>query len=125
MLDVQVPPVGPRDALIAFVGEAPGKNEVIKKEPFVGRAGKLFKSTLKKAGIEYRDCYVTNVVKRRPAPNSNNFHHIPGDELALWTEALHEELSSLQSLQLLIPMGNNALRAILNLEGITNHRGSL
>ncbi|MDB5179094.1 MAG: Phage polymerase-related protein [Patescibacteria group bacterium] len=61
--------VGSPDAEIVFVGEAPGKNEDLKGEPFVGAAGKFLNEMLASIGLERKDIYITNIVKYRPPEN--------------------------------------------------------
>src|SRR5829696_5627820 len=56
---------GSLNSLLAVVGEAPGKQEVEERRPFVGNAGKLLDELLKEAGIGRSKLYVTNVVKIR------------------------------------------------------------
>lgn len=46
---------------IALVGEAPGTDEVALGRPFVGRSGKMLNKLLRRAGIERKQCLVTNV----------------------------------------------------------------
>jgi uracil-DNA glycosylase len=55
---------GPETARIVFVGEQPGDQEDRKGEPFVGPAGRLLDKALADAGIDRRDAYITNAVKR-------------------------------------------------------------
>lgn len=57
------------DADIVFVGEAPGKNEDEKGEPFVGAAGKFLDEMLKSVDMNRADIYITNIVKYRPPNN--------------------------------------------------------
>jgi hypothetical protein len=64
-----VPPSGPTDCKIAFVGEAPGADEVRYMKPFVGKAGKIFSNILRSVGVIREHCYITNVVKERPPGN--------------------------------------------------------
>jgi len=54
---------------ILFIGEAPGHDEDIKGEPFVGRAGKLLDRMLAALGLDRRSVYIMNVVKCRPPGN--------------------------------------------------------
>lgn len=61
--------VGNPDAQIVFVGEAPGKNEDLKGEPFVGAAGKFLDEMLEMIGLKRADIYITNIVKYRPPNN--------------------------------------------------------
>src|ERR1700747_3232444 len=60
---------GNPDAEIVFVGEAPGKNEDLQGEPFVGAAGKFLNEMLASIGLERKDIYITNIVKYRPPDN--------------------------------------------------------
>lgn len=64
--------VGNPRAELVFVGEAPGRDEDLKGEPFVGRAGQLLTEIITK-GMKMRreDVYITNVVKCRPPENRN------------------------------------------------------
>ena len=61
--------VGPKDAKIAIIGEAPGHDEERKGIPFVGSAGKLLDRMLAEAGIEHGGCYIDNIVRVRPPGN--------------------------------------------------------
>lgn len=60
---------GNPDADILFIGEAPGKNEDLRGEPFVGAAGKFLNEMLESIGLERNDIYITNIVKYRPPNN--------------------------------------------------------
>jgi uracil-DNA glycosylase len=64
--------VGNPDADLMFVGEGPGRDEDLKGEPFVGRAGQLLTEIITK-GMKLRreDVYIANVVKCRPPENRN------------------------------------------------------
>ena len=61
--------VGDPAARVMFVGEAPGKNEDLKGEPFVGAAGQLLNELLAHAGLTREDVYIANVLKCRPPNN--------------------------------------------------------
>ncbi len=59
----------PRASLV-FVGEAPGEQEDLQGEPFVGRAGKLLTSIIEKGfQIPRGDVFICNVLKCRPPGN--------------------------------------------------------
>lgn len=60
---------GPKDAKIALVGEAFGVEESSVGKPFVGPSGFLLTSLLKDAGIDRRDCFLTNVFAFQPSNN--------------------------------------------------------
>jgi DNA polymerase len=61
--------VGDAHARLMFIGEAPGKNEDLKGEPFVGAAGKFLDELLASIGIERSQVYIANMVKCRPPGN--------------------------------------------------------
>jgi DNA polymerase len=61
--------VGNPHASIMFVGEAPGANEDLKGEPFVGAAGKILNDLLQSADLSRDDIYIANVIKCRPPEN--------------------------------------------------------
>lgn len=72
---------GNPNADIVFIGEAPGKNEDIKGEPFVGAAGKFLNEMLAAAGMERDDVYITNIVKYRPPENRDP---LPEEKREFW-----------------------------------------
>jgi DNA polymerase len=61
--------VGSPEARIMLVGEAPGKDEDLQGEPFVGECGRELDMLLGKAGLDRSQVYITNVVKCRPPGN--------------------------------------------------------
>jgi DNA polymerase len=61
--------VGNPDAGVVFVGEAPGRDEDLRGEPFVGRAGQLLNKILAAIGFRREDIYIANVLKCRPPEN--------------------------------------------------------
>ena len=54
--------VGNPRARVMFIGEAPGRNEDLQGEPFVGRAGKLRAAMLAMIGLDRSRIYITNSV---------------------------------------------------------------
>ncbi|WP_316149926.1 uracil-DNA glycosylase [Cupriavidus sp. BIC8F] len=64
--------VGDRQAEWMLVGEAPGENEDLQGEPFVGQAGKLLDNMLGSLGLARgRNVFIANVLKCRPPGNRN------------------------------------------------------
>ncbi|CAI48133.1 uracil-DNA glycosylase [Natronomonas pharaonis DSM 2160] len=61
--------VGPTDADLLFVGEAPGETEDEVGEPFVGRSGDVLDEGLRDRGLSRRDIRITNCVRCRPPDN--------------------------------------------------------
>ncbi len=58
--------VGSLDAAIMFVGEAPGAEEEIQGEPFVGPAGQLLNKMISAMALSRSDVYIGNIMNWRP-----------------------------------------------------------
>ncbi len=100
--------VGNPDADIVFIGEAPGKNEDIKGEPFVGAAGKFLDKMLEMIKLKRSDIYITNIVKYRPP---NNRDPLP-DEKAAFLPYLETQLEVIKP-KLTITLGRHSLNCFL------------
>ena len=62
--------VGNEKAEILFIGEAPGENEDLQGEPFVGRGGKLLDLYLGGIGLDRKEnIFIANMLKCRPPKN--------------------------------------------------------
>ena len=102
-----------------FVGEAPGKNEDLQGEPFVGRAGENLNRILSLAGLEREDIYIANVLKCRPPQNRNP----QADEVLACSPYLREQIRSIWP-DVIVTLGNPASHFVLKTEvGITKLRG--
>jgi uracil-DNA glycosylase len=64
-----VPGVGNPEVRTMLIGEAPGRSEDVKGEPFVGTAGRLLDTLLSQIGLSREQVFITNVVKCRPPGN--------------------------------------------------------
>ena len=60
---------GDPHARLMFIGEAPGKNEDLTGEPFVGAAGRLLDELLDSIGLARSQVFIANMVKCRPPGN--------------------------------------------------------
>lgn len=67
--------VGNPTADLMIIGEAPGEQEDIQREPFVGPAGQLLDKILGAINFKRDDIYIANILKHRPPGNRN-----PNDE---------------------------------------------
>jgi DNA polymerase len=63
--------IGNPRARIVFVGEAPGRDEDLQGEPFVGEAGQILTRMIARMGLTRQDVYICNVLKCRPPQNRN------------------------------------------------------
>ena len=115
-----VPGKGNFQSDVIFVGEAPGRNEDSKGEPFVGAAGKKLSAALEGAGISRDDVYITNVVKCRP-PNNR----VPSTkERDTCKEYLEKEISIIKP-KIICVLGNTAFNSVLGGSEITKFRGKV
>ena len=126
-----IPAIGPKEAKIAIVGEAPGANEETEGKPFVGASGRLLQSLMFRAGMTWGDCYVTNVIKERPPKNDiEKFLKITKtrvehrDTFDQYVALLKEELKEVNP-NVVLAVGNVSLYALTGETGITSWRGSI
>lgn len=66
---IYVPSVGPESARIMCVGEAPGRDEELEGEPFVGVSGQLLNRYFERHGVLRQEVFLTNLLKYRPKGN--------------------------------------------------------
>ena len=72
--------VGNLDAKIFFCGEAPGADEEIQGEPFVGRAGQLLTKMIAAMGLSRQDVYIGNIMNWRPETGTESGNRPPTQE---------------------------------------------
>ncbi|MBI3300728.1 MAG: uracil-DNA glycosylase [Deltaproteobacteria bacterium] len=101
--------VGNPRAELVFVGEAPGRDEDLKGEPFVGRAGQLLTEIITKGMKMLReDVYIANVVKCRPPENRNP----EPDEIASCEPFLVKQLDLIKP-RIIVALGTFAAQTLL------------
>jgi uracil-DNA glycosylase family 4 len=100
--------VGNPKARLMFVGEAPGEDEDLKGEPFVGKAGQLLTKMIEAMGLRREDVYICNTVKCRP-PNNRNPEP---DELASCEPFLKAQLAAVKP-EAIVTLGKFAAQALL------------
>src|SRR5256885_12716098 len=100
--------VGNPKARLMFVGEAPGEDEDLKGEPFVGKAGQLLTRMIEAMGLRREDVYICNTVKCRP-PNNRNPE---SDELASCEPFLKGQLAAVKP-EAIVTLGKFAAQALL------------
>jgi uracil-DNA glycosylase len=112
--------VGAPDADLMFVGEAPGRDEDLQGEPFVGRSGQLLDRLMaEELGIDRGRCYIANVVKCRPPDNRDP----KPDEIAACRPYLAAQIELIRPL-VVVTLGNFATKLLLETDlGITKLRG--
>lgn len=105
---------------VMVIGEAPGADEIEQGKPFIGKAGKLLRATLKMNGFDDSNTIISNVIPCRPEKNKfPKDDSIVRDCFDLW---LAEEIK-LTKPQYLLTLGAQPLKFLLGLKGITKLRG--
>ncbi len=114
--------VGDRQADWLIVGEAPGEQEDLQGEPFVGPAGKLLDNMLRAIGLDRENqVYIANVLKCRPPGNRNP----EPAEVAQCEPFLRRQVALLQP-KIILAMGRFAVQSLLGTtEPIGKLRGRL
>jgi DNA polymerase len=132
--------VGPANARIALIGEAPGEQEDRDGMPFVGSAGQELDRMLADAGIARADCWISNCVQTRPERNDIDLFINPkktrregevrfrdkwvAPHAAADLEALYSALAELKP-AVIVALGNTALWALTNCKSVDKWRGSI
>ena len=113
--------IGNPNAKLMFVGEGPGRDEDLKGEPFVGRAGQLLTDIITKGmGLAREDVYIANVVKCRPPQNRNP----EPDEVASCEPFLKKQIELIRP-EIIVALGKFAVQALLQSKvPITRLRGN-
>lgn len=111
--------VGNIKADLLLIGEAPGANEDLKGEPFVGRAGMLLNEMLKSIGLKRENVYIANILKCRPP---NNRDPLPV-EVKTCTSYLLQQIDLIKP-KLIVAVGRIAAQFLLNTtESMSHLRG--
>ena len=101
--------VGDPAARVVFVGEAPGRDEDLQGEPFVGKAGHLLTRIIFAMGMERDQVYICNVIKCRPPDNRDP----QPDEIAMCQPFLLKQLQIIKP-EAICALGSFAARTLLD-----------
>ncbi|HEV2760914.1 MAG TPA: uracil-DNA glycosylase [Acidimicrobiales bacterium] len=112
--------VGSSSADLMFVGEAPGQQEDLQGEPFVGRSGQLLdRMVLEEMGLTRDRFYIANTVKCRP-PGNRDPQPLEIAACRPWLETQVDLIDP----KVVVTLGNFAAKLLLGTtEGITKLRG--
>lgn len=121
--NICVPGMGPLNADLMVIGEAPGGQEDIYNEPFRGPAGKALKGFIKDAGWDLDNVYFANVVKC--VPHVDGGLGTPQDEhIVACIDYLWGEIDAVRP-KVIVPVGRIATGALLNKWSIGKTRGAV
>jgi DNA polymerase len=103
--------VGDPRARLLFVGEAPGSEEDLQGEPFVGPAGQLLNDIVRAMGLRREEVFIANIVKCRPPQN-----RVPNPaEVGSCLPYLEEQIRTI-SPEVIVALGSVAAKALLRTE---------
>ncbi|MGO9377841.1 MAG: uracil-DNA glycosylase [Dissulfurispiraceae bacterium] len=115
-----VPGEGDPNADIMFVGEAPGKEEAKCGRPFIGRSGKLLRSTITGINLREQDVYITSPVKYLPDRGTPTVEDIAHGRVHLF-----KQLEVINP-RIIVLLGNSACLAVLgNNTAVTGEHGKV
>ena len=114
------------DAVLMFIGEAPGASEDAQGIPFVGPAGELLTKIIEAMGLSREAVYIANILKCRPdTPGQQSGNRKPTpEEMQTCIPYLHEQIDLIGP-KVLVGLGATAIEGLLGQhEGITKLRGN-
>lgn len=117
--------VGDINAQLMFIGEAPGADEDVQGEPFVGKAGQLLTKIIQTAGLSRESVYIANILKCRPdTPGQSAGNRKPTpEEMQTCIPYLHEQIDLIGP-KVIVALGATAVEGLLGKTiGITKLRG--
>jgi len=100
--------VGPADAEIMIIGEAPGFHENETGIPFVGGSGQFMDELLEGVGLHREEIFIGNVVKCRPPSNRDPL----ADELAACDTYLERQIAAINP-KVIITLGRFSMARFL------------
>jgi DNA polymerase len=118
--------VGDINAQLMFVGEAPGADEDVQGEPFVGKAGQLLTRIIETMGLRRETVYIANILKCRPdTPGQASGNRKPTiEEMQTCIPFLHEQIDLIGP-KVLVALGGTAVEGLLGKTvGIMKLRGN-
>ncbi|QPK61780.1 uracil-DNA glycosylase [Methylomonas sp. LL1] len=101
--------VGSHQASWMLIGEAPGQNEDLQGEPFVGKAGQLLTEMLRAIGLKREEVFIANVLKCRP-PNNRDPQ---AEEVAACHDFLQRQIELIKP-KIIVAVGRIAAQNLLN-----------
>jgi uracil-DNA glycosylase family 4 len=105
--------VGNPSAELVFVGEAPGADEDMQGEPFVGRAGELLTKIIQTMGYQRSEVFIANVLKCRPdiPPGVSGNRQPTPTEMETCLPYLRKQIELIQP-KVMVALGGTAMRGL-------------
>jgi len=118
--------VGDINSPLMFIGEAPGADEDVQGEPFVGRAGQLLTRIIQAMGFAREAVYIANILKCRPDTPGQSFGNRKPtpEEMETCIPYLHQQIDLIQP-KVIVALGGTAVEGLLGKTlGISKLRGT-
>lgn len=104
---------GSPEADIFFCGDAPGEDEELSGEPFVGKAGQLLTKIISAMGLSRESVYTTNILKWRPRHEKPYGNRPPTqDEMRFCLPYLQAQVDIIQP-KVIVALGNTTVTGLL------------
>ena len=104
---------GSAEADLFFCGEAPGADEEIAGEPFVGKAGQLLSKIIQAMGLQRDQVYIANILKWRPEHDKPSGSRPPTvEEMNFCLPDLNAQLQIVRP-KVMVALGNTAITGLL------------
>ena len=100
--------IGNKNADWLVIGEAPGADEDLIGEPFVGRAGKLLNAMLLSMGLQRKEVFIANILKCRPPKNRDP----KSDEVKVCENYLRQQIELIKP-KIILALGRIAAQNLL------------
>lgn len=113
-------------ARLMLVGEAPGYEEELRQEPFVGKAGQKLNQILGAMGLTREEVYISNVCKFRPSMGANQgtANRAPNEEeLSACLPLIMAEIRAIQPACIVCLGGTSAKGLLGTAATVSNLRG--
>jgi DNA polymerase len=116
--------VGNPNAELMFIGEAPGEDEDLQGEPFVGKAGQLLTKIIQAMGLSREIVYIANILKCRPDIQTKSGNRPPTpQEMKTCVPYLHRQIEIIRP-KVIVALGATAVEGLLGQKvQITKFRG--
>lgn len=108
--------VGNLDADIFFCGEAPGADEEIIGEPFVGKAGQLLTKIIAAMGLKREDVYIGNIMNWRPELPTRTGNRPPTQEEMSYCLPYLKAQIEIVNPKVVVALGMTAVNGLLGLD---------
>ena len=121
--DIRVPHIGPEDAEIFILGDAPSSDDTTCLRPFSGKVGELLDAALDNIGITRDSCRLGYVLNYQPAKDEYK-RAFGSRQMEESREYLSAYLAKSRH-RIILAAGDLALNFLMGFDSVDKHRGSV